>query len=435
MPDRGVRKHIGAYRYLDESVPVEHHGRESMSRCIGVSARRCGKESDPRSKRCSECRTAHKKLKKRQHNGNYYQDHRDQLNAQRRIHRKIRREIIRLRQEIQELQESYAVHGLPPPRPPTARPAEGGQSKKAQRGRPPLTDEEKLDRKKRLGAGLYIRVKVEGKPPHQAWYETHPRSTASQENATREANRLIRWILKEDPIDIRTAIFLQGIDYDTYCQFIKELLSTTRYYRGKPTDLPDWDARREGLKLLMIGLGLATPIGFRSGPRAVGGALENEPIEMNGAGETGVHDPEEHLVRKLRAEAIIFRHVTERKRLSDCWKEVCPSSAENPRSAAKKAQADIDWYKARCFQTFEQRLVANGLDNHTVVEGIIEMLKARRVSRGVLIDDPDWPVRTKGRDLWMVLLGFRHPRGRRGRTPRVISMLDVGWPPAAREAV
>ena len=117
---------------------------------------------------------------------------------------------------------------------------------------------------------------------------------------------------------------------------------------------------------------------------------------------------------------------TERKRLSDCWKEVCPSSDANPRSAAKKAQADIDWYKARYTQSFEQRLVASGLDNHAVLEGINDMLNARKVSRGVLTDDPDWLVRTKGRDLLMVIHGYRHPRGR--RHARVISMLDVGWP-------
>ena len=33
-----------------------------------------------------------------------------------------------------------------------------------------------------------------------------------------------------------------------------------------------------------------------------------EAIEMNGAGETGVHDPQEDLMRKHRAGAITLRH-------------------------------------------------------------------------------------------------------------------------------
>ena len=51
------------------------------------------------------------------------------------------------------------------------------------------------------------------------------------------------------------------------------------------------------------------------------------------------------------------------------------------------------------------------------------MLNARKVSRGVMTDDPGWRVRTKGRDLLMVIHGYRHPRGR--RHPRVIDLLDA----------
>ena len=394
-------------------MAVADRARKPRSRCIGVAKRRCGKESDLRSKRCSECRAEHKRLKKREHNSNYYMVHGDQLNEQR---RKLRKGKIALRL----LRELFAAGGIPP-----TKPAGISQTKKAKRGRPSLTEEEKLDRKKRLAVSIFVRVKVENQQPHEAWFSTHPRSKARRTTATREANRLIRWYRREFPLDMQL-FTLAGIDWDTLSQSIKELLSATRYYRGEPTDLPDWAARIEGLKKLMIGLGLATPIGFRSGPRAIGGALENEPIVMNGAGETGVHDPDEDLMRKHRAGAITLRHYVERKRLSDCWKEVSPSSDANPRSAAKKAQADIDWYKNRYSQSFEQRLVANGLDNQTVLEGIIDMLNARKVSRGVLTDDPDWRVRTKGRDLLMVIHGCRHPRGR--HHAQVISMLDVGWP-------
>ena len=397
---------------------MDDRHRESMSKCIGVAKRRCGKESDPRSKRCSECRVEHKKLKEREHNGNWYQDHGDEWNEKRRESRK-RDKVIRL------LQQLVAAGGVPPAQPMASSKT---KKKKAKRGRPRLTDEEKLERKRRLAAAIFFRVRVENQQPHEAWYWTHPRSTACRETATREANRLIRRFRRKFLQDMGNVFYFHEIDYDTFCQYIKELLSATRYYRGKPTDLPDWDARRRGLKQLMIGLGLATPIGFRSGPRAVGGALQRERIEMTGAGETGVYDPEEDLVRKLRAKSIILRHYKERKPLSVCCKEVCPSSDANPRNAAKKAQQDLDWYTARRFQSFEQRFVANGLDNQTVLEGIIEMLHARKVSRGVLTDEPDWRVRTKGRDLLMVIHGYRHPRGKRGRTPRVVSMLDVGWP-------
>ena len=313
-----------------------------------------------------------------------------------------------------------------------APPKQKAESRKAKPGRPRLSAEEKLERKKRLAESLIIRVRVEGKPPHEAWYDTHPRSTASRQTASRETQRLIKWYRKEFPLSIDTALYLARIDYGTYCGHIKRLLGATRYYRGEPTDLPDWDARRRGLKQLMIGLGLATPYGFRSGPRAIGGALEKEPIAMEGAGETGM-DFEVDVPRRLRAEAIIYRHYAERKRFSDCWKELCPSSDANPRSAAKKAQADIAWFKARCFQSLEQKLVANGLDNETVLEGITEMLSARSVFRGALTDDPDWRVRSQGRDLLLVIHGYRHPSGR--RHDRVISLIDTVGPRAMDELV
>ena len=394
---------------------MDDHDWESMSRCIGVAKRRCGKESDPRSKRCRECRAKHKKLKAREHNTNYYQDHADKLNAQRRKLRK-RGKVIEL------LRELFAAGGLPP-----TKPAESFQFKKARRGRPSLTDEEKLCRKQRLAMSIFVRVRIEDQQPHEAWFSTHPRSTASRKTATREANRLINWYLKEYPPKMQAWLFKYGFDWDAICEAIKEPLNATRYYRGEAIDLPDWSARIDGLKQLMSGLGLATPIGFRAGPSAIGGALEHERIKMNAAEETGVTDSEKDLRRKIRASVILFRHRVERKRLSDCWKELCPWSDASPRSAAKKAQADIDWFKDRFGQTFEQRLVANGLDVLTVLEGIQDMLRATKVSRGVLTDDPDWVVRTKGRELLMVIQGYRHPRRKRGgRTSRVVSMLDAG---------
>ena len=394
------------------AVAADNRNRKPTRRCTGVAKRRCSEQSDPRSKRCSECQAEHMRLKKREHNSNYYQDHGGQLNERRRKRRK-REKVIALLQALAE------AGGLPP-----TRPAKRSQTKKARRrGHPSLSDAEKLDRKKRLAMSIFVRVRVEGEQPHEAWYSTHPRSTASQETAAREANRLIRWYLREFPLDMKSLLDLHGFDWDALCQLIKKLLSATRYYQGEPTDLPDWDARIRGLKLLMTSLDLATPIGFRSGPRALEGALEYERIRMNGAGEPPVHDPVEDPVRKLRAGAIVLRHCVEGKRLSDCWKEVCPSSDANPRSAAKKAQADIRWYKARYSQSFEQRLAANGLDTQTVVKGILELRNAGKVLRGALTDDPDWLVRTKGRDLLMVLHGYRHPHG---RTPSAVSMISIG---------
>ena len=97
-------------RTLEAAVAVDDRDRKPTRRCIGVTKRRCGEEIDPRSKRCSECRAEHKRLKKREHNGNYYLAHGDQLNEHRRKLRK-RKKIIGL------LQELFAAGGVPPMKP------------------------------------------------------------------------------------------------------------------------------------------------------------------------------------------------------------------------------------------------------------------------------------------------------------------------------
>ena len=162
-------------------------------------------------------------------------------------------------------------------------------------------------------------------------------------------------------------------------------------------------------------LGLATWRGFRSGPRAVGGEQQCEPIERNNA-PAGDEDAAADVRRRLKAEAILFRHQFEGKPLADCWYDVSPHSEANRKTAKKEAEKLADWYQERYSSSLAQRIVANGLDEMKVLTTIKEIKEATRVFDSTLPDFPDWRTRDKGLDLQMVLLGFRPPSG--GSAPR-----------------
>ena len=397
-----------------------------VNQCRGVAGRPCKRKATPPKLRCTRCRRKHRKLKKQQYNNTFHQRHGAKWNAERRQRRHRRRikdrgpvihKAWELRSRPHPILPSPAALKLPP-----FWDAYKAAKAKPRRGRPPLSDEEKLLRKQRLAVALLIRIERDKEPPHAAWYSLHPTSKASRESATREALRLVRWC-KTHFLSEADWLYLAGFDLDVYCQHLKELLNANLYRKGQETEHPNWAIRRRALCHLMIGLGLAT-VGLRSGPRAVGGALANVPIEMNGAGELDM-DPETDLLRKLKAETIIFRHRLERKPLADCWYEAHPDSQETEtrESAARHASQDIAWYLKRYSQSLAQRLIANGLDNHTVLEGIAAMLNATR-ERSTC---PDWSTRIKGFDLLMILHGrhHHHPSRKPPPNPATITLLDA----------
>lgn len=275
------------------------------------------------------------------------------------------------------------------------------------RGRPRLTEAEKLKRRIDRAVSLFYRVEHEGKPHHAAWYDTHPKSTATRETATREAKRAIAWLVNTHLSGRQADLFLTGLyDVDVIMRGLKEGLNATRTVNGETTDLPDWRVRRMALRRLMICLDLATPWGFRSGPRAVGGALENVPLAATAAAP-GDEDAEAYTLRRFRAEGICFRHKFEGKPLADCWFEVNPRSEANRGTAKKEAKELLDWYEQRFTSSLAQRLIADGLDNFAVLDGIDGMINATTV-----FGAPDWTTRTQGRHLWMVLHGFHHPHSK-----------------------
>ena len=279
----------------------------------------------------------------------------------------------------------------------------GMSSSAKRRGRPRLTEAEKFRRRLARSLSLFWRVELEKKPHHVAWYESHPKSRATRETATREAKRAIAWFVKTYPPGKGVAMVLTGLyDPDVIIRGLKEALNATRTVRGE-IDFPDWRVRRMVLKRLMICLDLATPRGFKSGPRAVGGALENVPLAGT-AVPPGDEDAAAYTLRRLRAEAISFRHKLDGKPLADCWFEVNPQSKANPGTAKKEARKLLDWYEPRSASWLAQRLIADGLDNFAVLDRINEMMTATTI-----FGAPDWTTRTQGRHLLMVLHGFHHP--------------------------
>ena len=294
----------------------------------------------------------------------------------------------------------------------------GGRSNKRRRkkrGRPRLTVAEQLERierREKRAVSLFVRVHHEKMAYDEAYYAVHPLSKASPETATREAKRWIDWFRKEHPQTVADALYLSGLyDLDEICRGIKSMLKATLHRKGKLIDLPDWYTRIKGLKLLMIGLGLATPSGFRSGPYAVGGEKEHEPLPRNDA-PPGDDDSAADVLRRLKAESVFFRHQFEGKPLADCYYELNPLSNAKRTTANKEAEKLVDWYQKRYSSSLAQRLTANGLDELTVFAALKEMKQATLVCDGALSDFPDWRVRDKALGMQMAILGFYPPPGR-----------------------
>ena len=336
-------------------------------------------------------------------------------------------------QEIRRAAQRMNKHGRTlkhfpyrPPRlqdilPPQPEPAEttisGGQYKtrlyrgkkrgrKKKRGRPPLTEAQKYERAWRRACSLFHRVEHEKMLPHEAWYAVNPQSGMSRENATRETRRLIAWLRREHPLTLGERLYLSGMsDLDGICREIKALLEANLPATGKLPERPNWYVRSKGLQLLMRGLGLATWRGFRSGPHAVGGELEDVPMERNDV-PAGDEDSVADIKRRIKAQSIFFRNQFEGIPLADCWLELNPHSKAN-RITAKKEAADLaDYFQKRYASSLSERLIANGLDELVVIAAIKELKEAERAS------DRQWKLLSTGLDMQMVILGYRPPSGR-----------------------
>ena len=277
-----------------------------------------------------------------------------------------------------------------------------GRGTGKRRGRPRLTEAEKRWRRLKRAAALQFRVMHEGQAYDVAWRALRPGSTATHKNATRAAKKDLEWL--ETTYQSRTEAAFQkyGLwDVDFFVRRITEGLAATLVIRGKPTDIPDWRARREALKLLMIGLELAMLRGFRSGPRALGGVLEDAPIAAAADIPPGDDDSDAYALRRFKAEGIFIRHVAEGLPLADCWFAVNPDSKANRKTAAQEAARMISWMEQRLGSPLMQRLIAEGLDNITVLDGINDLLNATTRFGG-----PDRMIRHHGIELLMLLHGF-----------------------------
>ena len=280
------------------------------------------------------------------------------------------------------------------------------RGRKKKRGRPCLTKEQKAARRLQRAVSLHIRVVQEKVSPDEAWYVVNPKSKAGRETATREARRELAWLRREHPPTLEDRLYLSGLsDLDGVCREIKAMLEANLPAQGKLPERPDWYARTRGLKLLMKGLELATWRGFRSGPHAVGGELEDVPVGRNDV-PAGDEDSVADVKRRIKAQGILFRTRVEGKPLADCWFELTPHSKANRSTAKKEAAKLLDYFQKRYSSSLSERLIANGLDESVVIATIKELKEAGRAS------DRDWRLLSKGLDMQMVIHGFRPPPGR-----------------------
>ncbi|MCY4506458.1 MAG: hypothetical protein OXG35_05805, partial [Acidobacteria bacterium] len=280
-----------------------------------------------------------------------------------------------------------------------------GQSKK-KRGRPPLTEAQKYKRALRRAVSLYQRVVREKMAPADAWYAVNPESGMSRANATRETQRLIAWLRREHPPTLEERLHLAGLDdLDVICRAIKTFLEANLPATKRLPERANWYIRKKGLELLMRGLGLATWRGFRSGPYAVGGERELEPVERNDV-PAGDEDSVADVKRRIKAQSIFFRYQVEGVPLADCWLELTPDSKANRMTAKKEAMKLVDYFEKRYGSSLSERLIANGLDEQVVISTIKALKAAGRA------DDRDWKITAWGLDMQMVILGFRPPSGR-----------------------
>ena len=150
-------------------------------------------------------------------------------------------------------------------------------------------------------------------------------------------------------------------------------------------------------------LELATPRGLRSGPRALGGVLEDAPIAAaTDVPPRGEGDDDAYALRRFKAEGIFVRHRYEGLPLADCWFAVNPDSKANRKTARKEAKRQLDWFEQRFGSSpMIQRFIAEGLDNFTVLDGINDLLNATTMFGG-----PDRMLRHHGIELLMLLHGF-----------------------------
>ena len=266
--------------------------------------------------------------------------------------------------------------------------------------RSPHKDNSEARRLKALG--MLVRNKREGMPLADCWYEVHPRSTAKRQTAAKEARREIMWLRENHRLHVEDELYIQDMGPERIVEQLKEQLEANRPFPTKDGNLidsgfPDWSARYQATKTLMILLGIASR-GFE--PILDQGEKQNPPVEP-----ITVTDA----LRKSRAEAIILRHHVEGLTLAKSWRRLHPSSGASNKTATKNARELLAWYDGTISHEMRPLCVAAGLSEDTVVEKITKMIEATLLNkdddRFVDSELPDWSARKKALELWMVSLG------------------------------
>ena len=267
--------------------------------------------------------------------------------------------------------------------------------------RSPHTDNSEVRRLKALG--MLVRNKREGMPLADCWYEVHSRSTANRQTAAKEARREIMWLRENHRLHVEDDLYIQDMGPERIVEQLKEQLEANRPFPTKDRNLidsgfPDWSARYQATKTLMILLGIASR-GFE--PILDQGEKQNPPVEP-----ITVTDA----LRKSRAEAIILRHYLEGLTLAKSWRRLHPNSMASDKTATKNARELLTWYDGTISHEMRPLCIAAGLSEDTVVEKITEMDRATLLikddDRFVDSEFPNWSARKKARELWMVSLGI-----------------------------
>ena len=267
--------------------------------------------------------------------------------------------------------------------------------------RSPHTDNSEARRLKALG--MLVRNKREGMPLADCWYEVHSRSTAKRQTAAKEARREIMWLRENHRLHVEDELYIQDMGPERIVEQLKEQLEANRPFPTKDGNLidsgfPDWRARYQATKTLMILLGIASR-GFE--PILDQGEKQNPPVEPITVADA---------LRKSKAEAIILRHHVEGLTLAKSWRRLHPSSGASNKTATKNARELLAWYDGTISHEMRPLCVAAGLSEDTVVEQITEMDRATLLikddDRFVDSEFPNWSDRKKARELWMVSLGI-----------------------------
>ena len=240
-------------------------------------------------------------------------------------------------------------------------------------------------------------------PLADCWYEVHPRSTAKRQTAAKEARREIMWLRENHRLHVEDELYIQDMGPERMVEQLKEQLEANRPFPTKDGNLidsgfPDWRARYQATKTLMILLGIASR-GFE--PILDQGEKQNPPVEPITVADA---------LRKSKAEAIILRHHVEGLTLAKSWRRLHPSSGASNKTATKNARELLAWYDGTISHEMRPLCVAAGLSEDTVVEQITEMDRATLLikddDRFVDSEFPNWSDRKKARELWMVSLGI-----------------------------